>query len=236
MAGSLDLDVTANRPPTLTHSPGAPAARPRGPHHGKLPGLRCARRPCATATPEARWGWLVLRLDSRASITHPRPNVRRTTPVMTGSAAPPNTTTASPKAAMSPVITLPATIKPICPLRTCCGAAVSWRSLVSLICLDFHLGVRGVHAGCHLWCFAGGEGEELLVFVLAVDLEHAAQLSPGVPGIGSGTGIVPAPAVSANSSRRCPLWVRVKGPRAKLRSWRCPPVSVLRVGGQRHLA
>ena len=44
----------------------------------------------------------------------------------------------------------------------------------------------------------------MLVFVLTVELEHAARLSPGSPesaaARGSSQSIVPAPVVSANSS------------------------------------
>ena len=75
----------------------------------------------------------------------------------------------------------------------------------------------------------------MLVFVLTVELEHAARLSPGVPGIGSGPWIVPVdrPRPGGEREQLSPLSLGDQGemsPHAKSRSWRCPPAGVLHGG------
>ena len=67
----------------------------------------------AAGTNAHRWGWLVSRIDSTASMAQPAAKASRAEPVMTCSASPAKTTRVRNRAPMSPVATEPATMGPI---------------------------------------------------------------------------------------------------------------------------
>src|SRR3954467_4528600 len=77
----------------------------------------------AAGTKAQRWGWLVIRIDSTASIAQPSAKPRSADPVMAYSPAPANTTRVRTAAAPSPVTSDPAMIRRMGPVRGWRGGA-----------------------------------------------------------------------------------------------------------------